>query len=92
MAMGCSRWGVLKHYLTEGFLLLTVAAIPALIICLNIQIGNLTVQTLMDTSVGRFIGCFAVSIMILYVIVAIGISIPARKAMKVHPAEALRDE
>ena len=92
MAMGCSRQGVLKHYLTEGWLLLLVAAVPALIICFNIQMGDLTVHTLMDVTSGRFFGCFLVAVGVLALIVAIGIGIPARKAMKIDPAEALHEE
>ena len=92
MAMGCSRQGVLKHYLTEGWLLLLVAAVPALIICFNIQMGDLTVHTLMDVTSGRFFGCFLVAVGVLALIVAIGIGIPARKAMKIDPAEALHNE
>jgi putative ABC transport system permease protein len=92
MAMGCSRQGILKHYLTEGWLLLLVAAVPALIICFNIQMGDLTVHTLMDVTSGRFFGCFLVAVGVLALIVAIGIGIPARKAMKIDPAEALHNE
>ena len=92
MAMGCSRQGILKHYLTEGWLLLLVAAVPAWIVCFNIQMGDLTVHTLMDVSGGRFIGCFLVAVCVLALIVALGIWFPARQAMKIEPAEALHDE
>ena len=92
MAMGCSRQGILQHYLTEGWLLLLVAAVPALIICFNIQMGDLTVHTLTDVTSGRFFGCFLVAVGVLALIVAIGIGIPARKAMKIDPAEALHNE
>ena len=92
MAMGCSRQGILKHYLTEGWLLLLSAAVPALIVCFNIQMGDLTVHTLMDVSGGRFIGCFLVAVCVLALIVALGIWFPARQAMKIEPAEALHDE
>ena len=92
MAMGCTRRGILKHYLTEGWLLLLIAAIPALIICFNIQMGDLTVHTLMDVSLERFIGSFLVATCVLALIIALGIWFPARKAMKIEPAEALHDE
>ena len=92
MAMGCTRRGILKHYLTEGWLLLLIAAIPALIICFNIQMGDLTVHTLMDVSLERFIGSFLVATCVLALIIALGIWFPARKAMKIDPAEALHDE
>ena len=90
--MGCSRQGILKHYLTEGWLLLLVAAIPALIVCFNIQMGDLTVHTLMDVTSVRFFGCFLVAVGVLALIVALGIWLPAHKAMKIDPAEALHNE
>ena len=73
-------------------ILLFMAALPALLICINIYMGDLTVHTLMDTSVSRFIGCFLSAILVMALIVSLGIYFPARKAMKVEPAEALHDE
>ena len=92
MAMGCTRKGILLHFLTEGWLLLLIAAVPALVISLNIVYADLTVHTLMDVTVARFIGCFMLSVLILAIIIAHGIWFPARKAMKIEPAEALHDE
>ena len=92
MAMGCSRRGILKHYLTEGWLLLALAALPAFLICLNLRVADLTVHTLMDDTPLRFVGCFAFAVALLAVIVSVGIAIPAHKAMKIQPAEALHEE
>lgn len=92
MAMGCSKQGIFRHYLLEGWLLLLAAALPALIICFNIQMADLTVHTLMDVSASRFFACFITAVLILGVIVALGIGIPARKAMKIEPAETLHNE
>ena len=92
MAMGCTRKGILLHFLTEGWLLLLIAAVPALVISLNIVYADLTVHTLMDVTVARFIGCFMLSVLILAIMIALGIWFPARKAMKIEPAEALHDE
>lgn len=92
MAMGCSRQGVLKHYLLEGWLLLFISAVPALVICFNIYMGDLTVHTLMDATIGRFFGCYFVSLLVLILIVSVGIWFPARQGMKIEPAIALHDE
>lgn len=92
MAMGCSKKGIFHHYLTEGMILLFMAALPALLICINIYMGDLTVHTLMDTSVSRFIGCFLSALLLMALIISLGIYFPARKAMKIEPAEALHDE
>jgi len=41
MAMGSSRRGIFLRLMGEGILLLTVAAIPALIIAFNVGIAEL---------------------------------------------------
>lgn len=92
MALGSSRRGILRYYVTEGICLLGLSTIPALPICINLQLADLTVNTLMDASVARFIGCFASAWIVLAIIIIAGIWLPARKAMRIQPAEALHDE
>lgn len=92
MAMGSSRRATLHYYVMEGLSLLVLAAIPALIICLNIYIADLTVHTLMDATMGRLFCCFAATLVVLAIIILIGIWYPAHRAMKIQPAEALHDE
>lgn len=92
MALGSSRKALFGYYMAEGILLLALAAIPALVICIQIQMTDLTVHTLTDPSIGRFIFCFAAALLLLAIIIALGILFPARKAMKIQPAEALHDE
>lgn len=92
MAMGCTRRGVMSYYQREGLLLLLLAALPALLICFNIRLADLTVHTLMDPTTLRFFGCFAAALLLLAVIIALGVWFPARQAMKVQPAEALHEE
>lgn len=92
MAMGCTRIGILRHYMAEGALLLAAAAIPAFVICFNLLVADLTVHTLMDATTPRFFGCFFAAVLLLLLIVLAGIYFPARQAMRVQPAEALHDE
>lgn len=92
MALGCSRIGILRYYVAEGTLLLLAAAVPALLVCLNMQMADLTVHTLMDVTLSRFLGCFLLAVLFLLFIVLGGIYFPARTAMKVQPAEALHNE
>lgn len=40
----------------------------------------------------RLLLCAAISFVLIALMIVIGIGIPARKAMKVQPAEALHDE
>lgn len=92
MAMGCSPKGVLGYYLSEGLMLLVIAAVPACIICLNVWYADLTIHTLMEPTFGRFVFCFLVSLLLLMVIILLGVCFPALRAMKIQPAEALHDE
>lgn len=92
MALGCDRNSIFMYYVMEGMLLLALAAIPAFFICMNMQLADLTVHTLMDPTIGRFFFSFILAVILLAIIIMLGIYFPARKAMQIEPAEALHDE
>lgn len=92
MAMGSSRLKIRGLLLGEGLLLLFVATIPALIICVNMFLADITFTEQVDATWGRFaITTLTVFIFMAFMVIA-GIWYPASKAMKVQPAEALHDE
>lgn len=91
MALGSTRLSIFNYYMMEGILLLLLAALPAFIVCINMQIADLTVHTLMDPTVGRFIFCFILALVILLCIISLSVWFPAFKAMKIQPAEALHE-
>ena len=92
MALGCSRMNGFGYYVLEGILLLVSAAIPAVFVCANMQMADLTVHTLMEPAWGRFLLCFVSSMLLLGIIILLGIYFPARKAMGIEPADALHNE
>ena len=92
MALGCSRMNVFGYYVLEGILLLVSAAIPAVFVCANMQMADLTVHTLMEPAWGRFLLCFVSAMLLLGIIILLGIYFPARKAMRIEPADALHNE
>lgn len=92
MALGSSRRVLMRYFLLEGLTLLLLAVIPALVIAFNIQWADLTVHTLLDVSVMRFVECFGGAFLLMALMIVLGIWYPARRAMKVQPAEALHDE
>jgi len=92
MAMGSSRKQTAIHFLTEGILLLAIAALPGTIVCLNIWYADLTVTIHADATILRLSITLLISFILMTIITLIGILIPARKAMHILPAEALHEE
>lgn len=92
MAMGSSRARIRAQLLGEGLLLLVVAAVPAVIICINMVMADITFTEATDASWERFIICVLTVLGLMALMVIAGIWYPASKAMTVQPAEALHDE
>jgi putative ABC transport system permease protein len=91
IAMGETRKGLLKMFYTEGLLLLTFAMIPAMLVFAFIT----NAEILEDSSaftIGRYFMGFGITYLLLALMILLGIWFPARKAIKVLPADALRDE
>lgn len=92
MAMGSSRRAIFLRLMSEGLLLLTLAAIPAVLIALNIGIAELVDVSKMTFTGGRFTFAVLFTWLLMALMIIIGIWYPARKAMQLQPAEALHDE
>lgn len=92
MAMGASRRGIFLRLMGEGILLLTVAAIPALIIAFNVGIAELVDISKMQFTVDRFLIAAVLTWLLMALMIVVGIWYPAYKAMQLQPAEALHDE
>lgn len=92
MAMGSSRRGIFLRLMGEGILLLTVAAIPALIIAFNVGIAELVDISKMQFTVDRFLIAAILTWLLMALMIVVGIWYPAYKAMQLQPAEALHDE
>lgn len=99
MAMGSPRRLVFTMLIGEGLLLLTLAALPAMLVCFNIGIAELSIgrTELITTwpvkwSVVRFLLGSLGAWLLMALMVTIGIWFPARKAVRIEPAEALHEE
>lgn len=92
MALGSSKKGIFTYYICESMLLLIIAALPALVISLNIMHSDLTINTLIDISFLRFIICFVSAFALIMLMIILGIFFPAYRAMKIKPAEALHED
>ncbi|MDR1004829.1 MAG: ABC transporter permease [Prevotellaceae bacterium] len=92
-AHGATNGAVFSRLLAEGLLILVLVTIPALIIDYNLAYNELNAwrnDTTLEWS--RLLICAAISFVLIALMIIIGSGIPARKAMKIEPAEALHDE
>lgn len=78
--------------LGEGFLLITFAYIPALVVAYNLGVSDLVETWPVEWSFMRFLIGGIITYLLLLAIAAISIGFPARQAMKIQPAEALHGE
>ena len=83
--------GIWHRLNKEGLLLLTLAAVHAAVLCYNIGYLELTeggiVWSILRFLIAICATCFLMALMILK-----GFWFPARQAIRVQPAEALREE
>lgn len=92
-AHGATDGAIFRRLLSEGLLLLTVVTPIALVIDWNLahmELNSWRNGTTLEWD--RLLLCAGISFALMALMIAIGIGIPARKAMKVQPAEALHDE
>ena len=92
MAMGSTRRGVFARLMGEGLLLLSLAAIPALLIAFNLGLAELVEVDRVAFNASRFLVCIAAAWALMALMIVVGIWYPAGRAMQVQPAEALHDE
>lgn len=92
LALGSSRTGIRSLLITEGLLLLALAAIPALIISCNVGLAGLLGMEDVEFTAERFIVAEGMALILMALMIVAGIYLPARQAMKIQPAEALREE
>ena len=91
-AHGATNSMVFTRLLSEGWLLLLIITPIALIIDLNLahaELNSWRNGTTLEWD--RLLFCGGISFALIALMIAIGIGIPARKAMKIDPAEALHD-
>lgn len=92
VALGDTPAGLKRLLITEGVVLLAFAAIPSLIICLNLGLLEVASVELMDFTVTRFLVTSLITYIILAGMIVAGIWYPARNVAKIQPAEALHYE
>ena len=92
MAVGSSRSGIQGLMIGEGLLLLTLATLPALLVCLNLVWMDVLSTTVMAAGVGRFLTVSLLTWSVLAFVIFLATWYPSRKASRLEPAEALHYE
>ena len=92
-AMGATDGAVFGRLMSEGIFLLLIVTVPAVIIDIvmaHFELNSWRNGTTLEWP--RLAFCVAATFVLIAAMIGIGIGIPARRAMKVQPAEALHDE
>lgn len=92
-AMGATDGAVFGRLMSEGMFLLLIVTVPAVVIDIvlaHFELNSWRNGTTLEWP--RMAFCAAATFVLIAAMIGIGIGIPARRAMKVQPAEALHDE
>ena len=94
MVNGATRSDIFRLLVGEGLLLLTIVTPLAVIIDANIAHMELTnfLETSSFISFSRMLTCAGITYALMALMIIGGISLPASRAMRIAPAEALRSE
>jgi putative ABC transport system permease protein len=92
-AMGATDGAVFGRLMSEGMFLLLIVTVPAVIIDVllaHFELNSWRNGTTLEWP--RMAFCAAATFILIAAMIGVGIGLPARRAMKVQPAEALHDE
>lgn len=93
MAMGATRKGIFWQLVKEGLALLTIAFIPSAAIFANLLYMEVTQSSEIPPDMAsRLLFGFVFSYAVMAAMIVVGISFPSYRAMRMHPADALRQE
>lgn len=92
-AMGATDGAVFGRLMSEGLFLLLIVTVPAIIIDIvlaHFELNSWRNGTTLEWP--RLAFCVVTTFVLIAAMIGVGIGLPARRAMKVQPAEALHDE
>lgn len=93
MVVGATRASVFRMLMAEGMAVLLVAFLPAALVFLNLMYLDVTQSSSVALSLpARFLFGMLFTVGVLALMIFIGIYPPARRAMRLQPADSLRDE
>lgn len=89
---GSTSRSIFFRLISEGMLLLTIATIPAIVIDVVLSWNEFNTSYDGYLSWGRTSICILITYLLMSLMIVLGILIPARRAMRIQPAIALKDE
>ncbi len=92
VAVGSTRSGLKFVLIGEGLILLTLAIIPAIVICFNIGFSEVIDTSWMDFTLARFWTGIGITYCLMALMIIAGIWYPAHQIAAIEPAEALHYE
>lgn len=92
LSLGDTSRGILSMYFLEGLILLALAMLPAMGIFYALGHWEVIRVGFMPLTLGRYAIGLGLTYLLLALMIVIGIWLPARKAIRISPAEALRSE
>lgn len=92
MAVGSGRQGIRRLMLGEGLLLLTIAAVPAVLIFIQLAYLDVFSTQVMKMTFLRFAGVTFLTWILLALVILLATWYPADKASQMAPADALHYE
>ena len=91
--MGATDGAVFGRLMSEGIFLLLIVTVLAVVIDIvlaHFELNSWRNGTTLEWP--RLLFCVAATFVLIAAMIGVGIGLPARRAMKVQPAEALHDE
>ena len=92
MSFGSTKAQVMSYMFMEGFCMLGIASIPALLVCVNLAIMDMMPTQYMDFTVVRFMITTFITYALFIIVISLSTLYPARRSANIQPAEALHYE
>lgn len=89
---GATKGDIFRRLLGEGMILLTVSVVPALVVGYYFLQSDIAPYFVRGRHIGDMVYGALTTVTVLVIMIVCGIYFPARVAMNINPAEALKDQ
>lgn len=89
---GATKGDIFRRLLGEGMILLTVSVVPALVVGYYFLQSDIAPYFVRGRHIGDMVYGALTTVTVLVIMIVCGIYFPARIAMNINPAEALKDQ